>query len=61
MNIAMARRFILWCTVINYGMLVSWAVLYRFARDWSLRYAGRWIRISPEQFDILNAAGMTLD
>ena len=28
--------------------------------DWPLRYVDRWIRISAEQFDILNAAGMTL-
>ena len=31
-----------------------------FARDGLLRLWGRWFRISPEQFDMLNICGITL-
>ncbi len=59
MNIEMARSFFLWCTVINYGVLILWAVLFRFARDGLLRMWGKWVRVSSEQFDILNVAGIS--
>jgi hypothetical protein len=34
MNIEMARSFFLWCTVINYGLLIFWALLFLGAHDW---------------------------
>jgi hypothetical protein len=60
MTIEMARSFFLWCTVINYGVLLLWALLFVFARDGMLKLWGKWVRVSPEQFDILNIAGITL-
>jgi hypothetical protein len=33
MDIAMARSFFLWCTVINYGVLLLCALLFMFALD----------------------------
>jgi Family of unknown function (DUF6868) len=60
MNIEMARSFFLWCTVINYGLLLVWALPWMFAHDWVLRWWGRWVRVSAEQFDVLNIAGITL-
>ncbi len=60
MTIEMARSFLLWCTVINYGLLLWWAVLYRFAHDGLLRLWGQWVRVSGEQFDLINVAGMTI-
>ena len=59
MTIEMARSFFLWCTVINYGVLLWWAVLYRFARNGLLRVWRQWIRVSDDQFDLINLAGMT--
>ena len=41
-------------------MLLWWALLYRFAHDWMLRWVGQWVRVSSEHFAILNFAGMTL-
>jgi len=60
MNIELARSFFLWCTVINYGVLVLWALLFIFAHDGLLRLWGKLIRVSAEQFDMLNVAGITL-
>ena len=59
MTIEMARSFLLWCTVINYGVLLFWGLLFMFAHDAMLRLWGRWVRVSAEQFDILNIAGIT--
>jgi hypothetical protein len=60
MNIELARSFFLWCTVINYGVLLLWGLLFMFAHDPLLRLWGKWVRVSVEQFDILNIAGITL-
>jgi len=59
MNIEMARSFFLWCTVINYGVLLLWALLFMFAHDGLLRWWGKWVRVSTEQFDMLNVAGIS--
>jgi hypothetical protein len=60
MNIGTALGFFLWCSVINYAMLLVRAVLATLGRDGLYRLWSRWFRLSPEQFDTLNLAGMTL-
>lgn len=60
MNIKVARRSFLWCAVINYGLLIVWFVLFVLLHEWLLRYWGRSFRLSAEQFDFLNFAGMML-
>lgn len=58
MNTEMARDFLLWCTVINYGLLLWWFLFFRFAHDWMHRFHGRWFRLSAGQFDAIHYAGM---
>lgn len=58
MTIEFARSFLLWCLLINYGLLVVWALFFVFARDWMRRVHGRWFRLSDEQFDAIHYAGM---
>ncbi|MGC8639010.1 MAG: DUF6868 family protein [Isosphaeraceae bacterium] len=60
MSIELARRFLLGCTVINYGMLLVWFLMFMFARDWLRRFHGQWFRLSDEQFDALHYAGMAI-
>ena len=60
MSIAMARSFLLWCTIINYGLLLVWFLLYALPHEWLYRIWGRWFRLSAEQFDVISFAGITL-
>jgi hypothetical protein len=60
MNIKAARRGLLWCSIINYGLLVVWFLVFAFMHEWLLRSWGRWFHLSAEQFDFLNLAGMML-
>ena len=60
MSIEMARSILLWCTVINYAALMIWFLLYMAARGWLCRLWGRWFRLTPEQFDTLNMAGIVV-
>jgi hypothetical protein len=45
MSIELTRSFLLWCTVINYGILLVWFLLFTLAHDWMRRFHGRWFLI----------------
>lgn len=60
MNVEFARNFLLWCAVINYGVLLVWFLFFMFAHDWMQRLHGRWFRISAEQFDAIHYAAMAI-
>jgi hypothetical protein len=60
MSLESTRSFFLWCTVINYGILLLWAGLFFFAHDGLLRLWGKWARVTVEQFDLLNLGGISL-
>lgn len=59
MTLETLHRLLGWCTLINYGILTLWFLLFLGARDWIYRFHGRWFRLSPEQFDALHYGGMT--
>jgi hypothetical protein len=60
MGFELTRNFLLWCTVINYAILLTWFLVFTFGRDWMLHFHGRWFRLSDEQFDTLHYAGMSI-
>ena len=60
MSIAIARDVLLWCAVINYGVLLVWFLFFLLAHDWVYRLHGRWFHLSVEQFDALHYASMAL-
>lgn len=60
MTVQVARAFLLWCTVIDYGILLVWFLVFVFARDGIRRLHGRWFRLSPDQFDAVHYAGMSM-
>jgi hypothetical protein len=60
MRRAIVRKTLLWCTVINYGVLLVWWLFFMLAHDGIYQWHGRWFRLSVEQFDALHYAGMAL-
>ena len=60
MSIAIVRKVLLWCAVINYGVLIVWWLFFLFAHDWMYGLHSRWFHLSVEQFDALHYAGMVL-
>ena len=60
MNLELARHVLLWCTVIDYSVLLWWFLLFRFAHDGMYRLHGRWFRLSVEQFDAIHYAAMAI-
>jgi hypothetical protein len=60
MGMETARGFFVWCSIINYVILLAWALPFVFWRDGMYRLSCRLIRISAEQFDMLNVGGMSI-
>ena len=60
MSIETIRDALLWCTIINYGILLVWFLALCAARDGIHRLHGRWFRLSAEQFDVLHYSGMAI-
>ena len=60
MSIEVARNFLLWCTVINYGILLVWFLFFALAHDWIQGIHGKWFHLSKDQFDAIHYAGMAI-
>jgi hypothetical protein len=60
MTLEIARSFFLWCSIINYALLLIWALPVMFWRDGVYRLWGRRFRLSLEQFDVMNIGGIAL-
>jgi len=60
MDLHVVRDVLLWCTAINYGVLLCWFLVFSFAHDWMLRLHGRWFRMPAEQFDTIHYAAMAI-
>lgn len=60
MTISEIKEALLWCTAINYALLLIWAGIFIFARDWAYRILTRWFKLSLETFDAMNLGGISL-
>jgi hypothetical protein len=58
MNIQAVQAFLLWCFLINSGLLIVWILMILCARDWIYRLHSRWFKLSEEQFSAIHYTGM---
>lgn len=58
MTIEVVRDALLWCWVINVGMLLFWSLMFLVARDWIYRLHSRWFKLSEESFNTIHYAGI---
>jgi hypothetical protein len=60
MNPALLSSFLLYCTILNYLVLLLWFAVYVLARDWMFRLHGRWFHLTQGQFESLHYGGMAV-
>lgn len=60
MDIQIIREFLLWCAVINFGILLTWFLFFLLAHDWIYRLHTRWFKIPRESFDTLHYTCMAI-
>lgn len=54
------RDVLLWCTGLNYAVLLVWFGVFVFAHEWMYRIHGRWFKFSLETFDAIHYAGLAV-
>ncbi|MBU2809337.1 hypothetical protein HF285_14025 [Acidithiobacillus ferrooxidans F221] len=53
------QEILVWCTVINYVVLIVWFAAFTGAHDWLYQLHHRWFQ-HPEHFDAIHYAGMAV-
>jgi hypothetical protein len=54
MSIEQLREVLAWCTVINFGILIFWWLMFILAHDFVYRLHSRWFKIPIEEFDSIH-------
>ncbi|MBM4331809.1 MAG: hypothetical protein FJ117_11410 [Deltaproteobacteria bacterium] len=60
MTVQDVRDVLLWCLIINVGLLLWWFLVFSLAHDWVYRIHGRWFTLSEERFDAIHYLGMAI-
>jgi hypothetical protein len=58
MNPHLLSEFLLWCTILNYLVLLLWFAAFSLAHEWMFKLHGRWFRLTVAQFDALHYGAM---
>lgn len=58
MTLETIRSMLAWCTLINWGLLLVWFLMFFFVHDWIYRLHSRWYQIPQDRFDAIHYAGM---
>ena len=58
MTIDLVRDALLWCFIINMGILLWWFLFFTLAHDWVYQFHGKWFKLSVEKFDTIHYAGI---
>jgi hypothetical protein len=53
MDIQTLKTFFMWCTIINSGILILWALIFMFALDLVYRIHSKWFQIPKDKFEII--------
>jgi hypothetical protein len=60
MNLELILNFFMWCSIINYSLLLLWVILFIFAHDLMKKLNEFLFRRKLEYFDTLHYAGIGL-
>ena len=57
MTIEIVRDTFLWCTLINWVMLLFWFLILTFARSWAYKMHSKFAKITEEEFNLVHYKG----
>ncbi len=60
MNIAQLTDFLLYCTLINYVILLIWFFAFIFAKNWMKKLHRQWFNLSDQNFDAIHYSAMAV-
>ena len=53
MNIQILSVFFMWCTIINFGLLILMSLILVCAGEWIYRIHSKWFPMSRETFNVV--------
>lgn len=53
MDIELLTRFFMWCTILNFGLLIVSFLFLAFANDFVCSLHGKWFAMSRETFNVV--------
>jgi Family of unknown function (DUF6868) len=60
MSIVMVRDALLWCAIINFGLLAVGSLLFVLSHEWLHGLWSKRFRLPVDQFDAINFAAIVL-
>jgi len=60
MNIAQLTDFLLYCTLINYVILLIWFFAFTFAKGLMKKLHRQWFKLSDQNFDVIHYSAMAV-
>jgi hypothetical protein len=58
MKIEMLTNVFFWCTVIDYGVLLLWCLMFKLGHDLHYRLTSWWFPVTVSRYDELNFTGI---
>jgi hypothetical protein len=58
MTIDLVRDALLWCFIINIGILLWWFLFFSLAHEWVYQFHGKWFKLPVDKFDAIHYASM---
>ncbi len=53
MDLQAVTTFFMWCTIMNGGILILWAMFFVFAPDFVYRIQSKWFTIPRETYNVV--------
>jgi len=53
MNIELVREFLLWCALINMGLMIFTLLMMIMMRKFIYKMHSKWFKLTNEQFDMM--------
>lgn len=60
MSIELVRHLLGWSTLISYGLLLVWFLMFTLNHNLVYRLHSRWFKLSENNFDLIHYCGMGL-
>ena len=60
MSIPILTTFFMWCTILNFGIMIAWTIVLASAPDFTYRMQTKWFPMPQETFNVVvySALGM---
>jgi hypothetical protein len=53
MTLELLKSFFMWCSIINFGLMMLSFIIITTAKEWAYKMHSRWFNISKPAFDLI--------